>query len=205
VIDLKPWSLPLIVAALAVPVTAAFLLTGPMLGLFAGFVAAAAIVVIAARHPPEGEIETVPPPDARRRVLIVLSRELDEPAAIERIRAETRLEPDAPSTEVLVLAPARTGTLDRWASDVEAARTEAQRKLVISVASLAAIRVDATGSVGDQDLVQAVEDELRQFAADEVILVTGPPDRDPAGARAAEVLAQRLRQPLVRIVEAEPG
>jgi hypothetical protein len=201
VLDLKPALLPLIVAALAVPVIAAFLVAGPMLGLFAGFLAAAALVVFAARHPPRGAIETATAPDSRRRVLIVLDRELDEPAAIERVWTAARAERDAEETEVLVLAPARTKLLDRWASDVAAARAEAQRKLVISVASLAGVRVPATGAVGDQDLVQAVEDQLRSFAADEVILVTGPAECDSSGERAAAELAKRLRQPLVRVVE----
>jgi hypothetical protein len=201
VIDLKPVTLPLIVAAIVIPVTAAFLIAGPMLGLFAGLVAAGTLVLLAASRPPRGAIETAARPDSRRRVLIALSRELDEPAAIERVWAEAQPERGADETEVLVLAPARTGLLARWASDVEAARAEAQRKLVISVASLAGVQVEATGAVGDQDLVQAVEDELHQFAADEVILVTGPVARDSSGERAAGELATRLRQPLVRIVE----
>jgi len=201
VIDLKPAMLPLIVAGLAIPVIGAFLIAGPMLGLFAGLVAAGTLVVFAARHPPRGAIETAATPDSRRRVLIVLGRELDEPAAIERVWAQARADRAAEETEVLLLAPARTSLLDRWASDLTAARAEAQRKLVISVASLAGARLEATGAVGDQDLVQAVEDELRRFAADEVILVTGPPERDVAGERAGAELAKRLRQPLVRVVE----
>ena len=38
--------------------------------------------------------------------------------------------------EVMILAPARIGFLDRWASDLEPARREAQKALVISVAWL---------------------------------------------------------------------
>jgi hypothetical protein len=176
-----------------------------MLGLFARFAAPATLVVFAARKPPRGPIEAATAPDDRRRVLIVLSRELDDPDAIGRISAEAGLGEGDRDAEVLVLAPARTGLLDRWASDVRTAHAEAQRKLVITVASLATVDLDATAAVGDQDLVQAVEDQLREFAADEVVLVTGPASEDRAGELAAGELAIRLRPPLLRIVERPLG
>ena len=89
---------------------------------------------------------------------------------------------------MLVLAPARIGFLDRWASDLEGARREAQRRLVITVASLAKAGVVAEARVGDEDLVQAVEDQLQSFAATDVILVTGDAEEDPAGEAAASEL-----------------
>ena len=84
--------------------------------------------------------------------------------------------------EVRVLAPARIGFLDRWASDVEGARQEAQRNLVATVAALAKAGIDAEARVGDEDFVQAVEDQLQSYAADEVVLVSV----DDAGSDAAE-------------------
>ena len=74
--------------------------------------------------------------------------------------------------EVRVLAPARIGFLDRWASDVEGARDEAQRNLVATVAALAKDGIEAEARVGDEDFVQAVEDQLQSYAADEVVLVS---------------------------------
>jgi hypothetical protein len=94
---------------------------------------------------------------------------------------------------VLVLAPARIGFLDRWASDLERARREAQQNLVITVASLAKAGLAAEARVGDEDLVQAVEDALGEFAATDVVLVTGGDAEDPGAAMAAAELAARLR------------
>ena len=94
-----------------------------------------------------------------------------------------------------MLAPARIGFLDRWASDLEGARREAQRNLVITVASLAKAGIDAEARVGDEDVVQAVEDQLGSFAATEVLLVSAGPELDPDAAAAAVELERRLAPP----------
>ena len=95
---------------------------------------------------------------------------------------------------MLVLAPARIGFLDRWASDVEAARREAQRRLVITRRRAGQGGVEAEARVGDEDLVQAVEDQLGSFAATEVILVSADGDEDPAGEpQPLSELRSRLR------------
>lgn len=202
-LELKPWTLPLIVAAIAVPVTAAFLLAGPALGVALGFLAVVTIVWLAVRRPPRGPIETARADDDRRHLLVVLSRELDDPAAVGRIAEAYRAEQAGSGAEVLVLAPAKSRALDRWATDLGPARDEAQRKLVLSVALLGKADVEAAAAVGDEDLVQAVEDRLREFPADEVILVTGPPGEDPEGSRAAVELRERLNQPFEQVIE--PG
>jgi hypothetical protein len=199
-LDLKPWTLPLIVAAVILPLAVGFIVGGPPLGLALGFLAAATLVVFAARKPPRGLIETAPAKDLRRHVLIVLTHELDSPAAIDRIVRDAELDSAADGAEILILAPARSGLLDRWANDVRAARAEAQRKLVVSIATLGKANVAADAAVGDEGVVQAVEDRLRSFPATEVILVTGSPEEDQEGERAAAELEERLRQPLSRIV-----
>jgi hypothetical protein len=197
-IELRPWTLPLIVAGLVVPAAAGFILGGPPVGLAVGFLTVATLAVIAIREAPRGTIETADAWDARRRVLVVVSRELDDPAAIEQIGRDLGL--NEGSVEVRVLAPAQANLLDRWASDVRQSRAEAQRKLVLSVASLGKADIEATASVGDASIVQAVEDQLRDFAAREVVLVTGDPEHDPEGERAAIELSERLEQPLSRVV-----
>ena len=198
---MKPWTPPLIVAGLTVPIAAGFLVGGPPLGLAVGFVAAATVVLLAARQRPGGLIATAPAADDRRRLLVVLTHELEDPAAIERITGRATVGAGEADTEVRLLAPARSGRLDRWASDVTRARTEAQRKLVVSAATLGKARIAADATVGDDDIVRAVEDQLRSFAADEVILVTGQPAEDPDGERAAAELGERLGQPLTRLID----
>jgi hypothetical protein len=92
-----------------------------------------------------------------------------------------------------VLSPARIGFLDRWASDVEGARQSAQRNLVATVAAFAKAGIEAEARVGDEDVVQAVEDQLQSFAADEVVLVSGDTEEGRAAESAAEELDERLR------------
>jgi hypothetical protein len=198
-VDIKPWALPLIVAAIVVPVVLGFLVGGPPLGLGVGFLACASLVVIAARQRPSGTIETAPSTDSRRHLLIVTSREIDEPADVEALARATGLDAGDQDVEVRVLAPSTSGFLDRWASDVAAAREEAQRKLVVTLAALSRAEVAAEAQVGDAELVQAVEDQLRTFPATEVVLATGPPAEDPQGERAAGELGRRLRQPFSRL------
>ncbi len=92
--------------------------------------------------------------------------------------------------EVRLLVPARIGFLDRWASDVEGARHQAQQHLVATVAALAKAGIAAEARVGDEDIVQAIEDQLQSYAATEVVLASGA--EDDAEAAAAE-LRSRLR------------
>lgn len=202
---MAPWKLPLVVAAIAVPIVAAFYVS-PGLGLAAGALAAVTIVTVAARQRPRGAIGRTASGDERPRLLVVVTGPVDDPVAIQEISAMTgrRARPDE-QADVLVLSPARIGFLDRWASDVEGARREAQRRLVITVAALARAGVAAEARVGDEDLVQAVEDQLESFDATAVILVTGRPEEDEAGEAAAEELDSRLRTGFERLVLSGPS
>lgn len=194
-----PWKLPALVAAIAVPTVAAFYLGGPGFGVTVGAVVAVAIVVVAVRARPRGAIGEPPSPASRRRLLVVVTRPLEDREAIAAIAADAEARGGEPAAEVLVLAPVRIGFLDRWASDVEGARRQAQRNLVISVASLATAGLAAEARVGDEDLVQAVEDTVGEYAATEVVLVTAEDDEDPAAAQAAAELEDRLRAPFRRL------
>ena len=106
--------------------------------------------------------------------------------------------------EVLLLMPARHRFLDRWSSDSDSAHDQAQRNLVLSVASLAKADIAATAHIGDEDVVQAVEDELRTFPATEVILVTTSPEPDVAGDGAVAELRSRLQADFQHLV-LDPG
>jgi hypothetical protein len=195
------WKLPLVVVAIAVPIAAAFYAGGPGVGVAVGALAAVAIVVAAVRERPRGAIGAAAAEDGRRRLLVVVSRPVEDPATIAEIVAATGSEGAAgpAPADVMVLAPARIGFLERWASDLERARAGAQRNLVLTVASLAKAGVGAEARVGDEDLVQAVEDQIGSFRATEVILVTAADEDDPAAAAAAAELGSRLRVPFRRL------
>jgi hypothetical protein len=188
---MAPWKLPLVVAALVVPIAAGFLLAGPALGVAVGALAAVALLVLAARQRPRGPIGLEATGDGRRHVLIVAAAGVEDPGDVERIVRAAGIEGGAGDIEVRVLAPARIGFLDRWASDVEPARHGAQERLVAVVAALAKAGIAAEARVGDEDVVQATEDQLRSFPATEVVLV-GDGSEDGVD-EAAEELRSRLR------------
>jgi hypothetical protein len=198
-----PWKLPLIVTAIVVPIVVGILLAGPEAGLALGALVAVALVYVAVvqMRPREG-IGDAPDPTLRRRLLVVVSRPVEDPATTAAIATEAGVDGSRDLAEVMILAPARIGFLDRWASDLEPARQEAQKALVISVASLAKVGVVAEARVGDEDIVQAVEDQVGSFKATEVVLVTGTDEEDPAAADAAAELADRLRTGFLRLVTA---
>ena len=187
------WKLPLIVSAIAVPIVAAFLVVGPALGMAVGALAAFAIITIAARQKPRGPIGS-PSREGPSRVLLVVTCAVEDPAAVQRIATAAGLVGGADDAEVLVLSPARIGFLDRWASAVEGARQSAQENLVATVAALAKAGIVAEARVGDEDVVQAVEDQLQSFPANEVVLVSGGEGEEGEGSAAAGVeLEPRLR------------
>ena len=186
---MAPWKLPLIAAAIVVPIAAGFAIAGPGLGVGVAALVALAIIWIAARQRPLGPIGS-PADDGRRHILLVTTSPVEEPAAVRRIVAAATLG-DGDDDDVLVLSPARIGFLDRWASDVEGARQVAQQNLVATVAALAKAGIAAEARVGDEDVVQAVEDQLQSFPANEVVLISGEGEERDEGP-AAE-LESRLR------------
>ena len=79
--------------------------------------------------------------------------------------------------EVLVVCPALNSKLHTWLSDEDGARAEAQDRLDASLARLHDAGIAARGEIGDGDPLQALEDALRVFPADEVVVSTHPPGR----------------------------
>ncbi|MBS1844054.1 MAG: hypothetical protein JST53_06505 [Actinobacteria bacterium] len=198
---MAPWKLPLIVIAIVVPIVVGIMAAGPEAGLALGALVAVVLVYVAVVHfrPREG-IGDEPDPSVRRRLLVVVTSAVEDPGTTAAIAAEAGVDGSRDLAEVMILAPARIGFLDRWASDLEPARREAQRILVISVASLAKVGVVAEARVGDEDIVQAVEDQVGSFRATEVVLVTANDEEDAAAAEAAGELADRLRTGFLRLV-----
>jgi hypothetical protein len=185
------WKLPLIVKGIAVSIVGGFYLGGPGLGMAVGALAASAIVVMAVRKPPLDPIVPAPVEDLREHLLVVVEEPLEDSAAVERIAAASAPpDPARPEAEVRVVAPAHNRFLDRWASDTGPGRDRAQRSLVLTLASLARAGVAASARIGDEDVVQTVADQLHEYPATEVFLVT-----DGAATAAAEELRSRLHAP----------
>ena len=144
---------------------------------------------------PETRIEVAAAADQRFRVLVVALVAIEEPATAAAVAQSATA-----GAEILVLAPAFNSSLAHWADDLREARDQAQSRLVLSLGTLAAAGIDARGAVGDADPVQAVEDTLREFAADEAIVVAEPVEGRGDGAHTLAELRSRLDLPL-RLVE----
>lgn len=79
--------------------------------------------------------------------------------------------------DVLVVCPALNSKLHTWTSDEDAARAAAQARLDASLDRLRGEGIAARGEIGDGDPLQALEDALRVFPADEIVISTHPPGR----------------------------
>jgi hypothetical protein len=104
-----------------------------------------------------------------RKLLVVATAPVDE----ETVREEVRRHSGEEEAEVRVVAPAAELSPLQWLANEEdeaRARAEARAEDAAAAADPEAARVEA--SVGDPDPVQAIEDMLRDFPADELIVVT---------------------------------
>ncbi len=189
----RTWLLGLLI----VPSLLGFIFLDAGVGLLLGLATSAALVIVAARARPDGPIEVAAASaGVRSGLLVIVLAPIEEPRAAAIIA-----EIGDPAREVggeqglLLLAPERIRALDRWAGDLDAARFESQRVLAVSIATLAAAGIEADGSVGDGDPVQATEDALRTYAATEVVVVAERGDHEKAIA----VLERRLPIPLRRV------
>jgi hypothetical protein len=103
--------------------------------------------------------------------------------------------------EVLVVTPALNSPIRHWVSDEDGARAAAQERLDRSLAQLAEAGVQARGEIGDGDPLQAIEDALRTFGADEIIISTHPEGRSNWLERGiVENARERFAVPITHVV-----
>jgi hypothetical protein len=108
-----------------------------------------------------------------KRILVVANETVGGETLRNCIRAKT----EGFREEVLVVTPALNSPLRHWASDEDGARASAADRLENSIARLASLGITARGEVGDAEPLQAIEDALRTFGADEIIISTHPEGR----------------------------
>ena len=105
--------------------------------------------------------------------MILANEAIGDQALVREIVRHTQGRP----AQARIVAPAIVKSpLDLAAGDVDDEITEARRRLEVSIAALAESGIQATGDVGEADPVLALEDALRLFPADEVIVVAHPQD-----------------------------
>jgi hypothetical protein len=187
---LRPFAAPLIIAAIGTSIVAAMALAGSFgagLGMAVGAIAATSLIVFAARSKPQPTLEVAARRDAGHRVLVIAVTEAT-PESAQRIADIT-----GSPADVRLVVPVPSHRLDRWLSAEDKARREAEARLARSAGTLVAAGLPVSGSVGDADPAQALEDELRGYAADEVVLLTQG-DKDPLGK-----VESRIGLPLRRV------
>jgi hypothetical protein len=171
---------------------AGFLFRDVGLGRTLGVAIALWIILSVAGRPLSTPLVSAARADGRRYLLAVVCPLADAAAAAARIKASWEGREHAPDTVVRLVAPIETCFLDRWASAIDGARAEAGRKLDVVTASLAEAGIAAEASIGDEDVVQAVEDEIGLFPATEVVLLTGIGEEAAKVRRTSEELRSRL-------------
>jgi hypothetical protein len=183
-------AIPLIIGLICVAIVASMALGGILgagIGIAVGAIAATALIVFASRARPDRKIEVAEHTDSGHRVLVVAATEASAESA-QRIAALAGTPED-----VRVVVPVPSHRLDRWLSAEDDARREAEAQLARSAGALVAAGLPVSGSVGDHDPAQALEDELRDFPADEVVLLIAN-GKDPLAK-----IEARLGVPLRRV------
>jgi len=104
-------------------------------------------------------------------------------------------------TTVLVVSPALNSPIRHWASDEDPAREEARQRLEASLRRLRENGIEASGEVGDADPLQAIEDAVRTFGPDEIIISTHPEGRSHWLERGVVLGArERFAVPITHVV-----
>jgi hypothetical protein len=154
--------------------------------------------------PPKSAPRSRSGPD-ERRILVVANETVGGRELRDRITERSR----GQRAEVLVVTPALNTPIRHFTSDVDGAREQARERLEDSLARLRDAGIEARGEVGDGDPLQAIEDALRTFGADEVIISTHPEGRSHWLERGVVTGARdRFEVPITHVVvdlEAERG
>ncbi len=173
--DAFRWVVVIGVAALSV--IALTLLTRPVFGV----VLAAALVGFGAgvayrssRGSLPRSVELNRGRDGRHRLLVVANETVGGEALLEEIRNRCR----GRDAEILVVTPALPGSrAAHWASDTDGATEQARQRMELSLIEIERLGLKAKGQIGESDPNVAIEDALRVFPADEIVISTHPPER----------------------------
>ncbi len=98
-----------------------------------------------------------------------------EPVTADQLRAALPGDANPEDAEVMVVAPAlHKNALRFWVSDADEAITRADEVSHESVEQLGADGVAASGDTGEGDPDEALEDALKTFPADHILIFTHP-------------------------------
>ena len=147
----------------------------------------------------ESPIPQTPPahPEGELRILVIAN----ETVGGEELLSTLRRRSEDVDEHVLVVCPALNSPLKHWVSDEDQARVAAQERLDASLETMHEAGIDARGEIGDSDPLQAIEDAIRTFAPDEVIISTHPEGRSNWLERGiVEATRERFAVPVTHVV-----
>ena len=148
-------------------------------------------------EPPRQSVPSRRGSDKELRILVIAN----ETVGGERLREEIRRRSEGYEEQVFVVTPALNSPLRHWASDEDGARVQAQERLAASLERLRSLGIDAKGEVGDGEPLQAMEDALRLFGADEIIISTHPEGRSHwLEKNVVESARERFAVPITHVV-----
>jgi GABA permease len=130
--------------------------------------------------------------------LLVITNESVEGTALVEIVREIVV---SRAADVLVVAPALNTRLRHWMSDSDSAHRSAAARLADLLPLLRRAGVAARGEICDADPMHAIEDAMRGFAADEIVVATHPEEH--SNFLAHELVARacaRFGVPVVHVV-----
>jgi len=122
---------------------------------------------------PQGRssVNAAAPPGKREtmKVLVLTS----EPITADQLRGALRADVEPSDAEVMVVAPAYTESgLKFWMSDADEAIAKAEQVRRDSLQELDKAGVPASGDTGESDPQTAIEDALKTFDADRIVVFT---------------------------------
>jgi GABA permease len=166
-----------VIAAGVVSATVLTLLTRPVVGvvwtaLLIGF--GVGFGYRSARGSLPSNVEVTKGGDGRFRLLVIANETVQGEELLKAIRDRCRDRP----CEVMVVTPALASSrASHWASDIDEAIELARQRMELSLIEIKQLGLRVKGEIGDSDPNLAIEDALRVFAADEILISTHPPDR----------------------------
>jgi len=155
------------------------------------------------RREPEAPVRQVPAasPPEEHRVLVVANETVGGSQLLETIRGRIADR----NARVLVVCPALNSPLRHWASDEDGARENAQERLDASLRTMQGAGIQASGEIGDGDPIQAIEDAIRTFRPDELVVSTHPPGKSHWLERGVvEKARERFALPVTHVVVDRP-
>lgn len=171
---------------------------------FLALTAAAVAVYLRQRGPaPEqAHVEALAGPN-ERRILVVANETVGGEELLSAISTMALSE----RTHFHVVCPALNSRLKTYTSDEDPAREAAQRRLDVTLARLASVGIEATGAVGDGDPLVAVDDAVRTYGPNEIVISTHPPGRSNWLERGVvESVQSRYDVPVTHVVvDLAPG